>query len=233
MRRTTEGESRSPASDADRRHRVGGRASRSGVGASGTVVRGTRDAARTRAAILDCAERLFAEKGYRSTSLQEIGEVAGFSRGAPGYFFGPKRKLYAAVVERILSRAEEFFPEGEAAQVGEGALAEVVSRYMDFLVAEPTFVRLMHVEGLDVSGAAGTRALEIARTQLERIGMPAEQSTNLALSIVALCCFPLAHSDTVARALGVDMRSPEAIEAHKRYVTELLSRQAEQQPPQG
>ena len=137
----------------------------------GAVARPGRDAARTRVAILDCAERLFAEKGYPATSLQEIGQVAGFSRGAPGYFFGAKRQLYAAVVERIIRRAEEFFPEGDAPRAGEEALAEVVSRYMDFLVSEPTFVRLMHAEGLDVPNAAGTRALEIARTQLERAGV--------------------------------------------------------------
>ena len=35
-------------------------------------------------------ERLFAEKGYESTSLKEIAEVAGFSRNTPAHFFGSK-----------------------------------------------------------------------------------------------------------------------------------------------
>ena len=50
-----------------------------------------RNATRSRAAILDAAERLFAERGYDATSLTEVGAAAGVSRGTPGYFFGSIR----------------------------------------------------------------------------------------------------------------------------------------------
>src|SRR3712207_8964122 len=52
-----------------------------------------RSAERSRAAILDAAETLFAERGYDAVSLQEIGVAAALSRGAPNYFFGSKQDL--------------------------------------------------------------------------------------------------------------------------------------------
>jgi len=66
-----------------------------------------RDAERSRAAILDAAERLFAERGL-DASLGEIGAAAGLSRGTPSYFFGSKERLYAAVVERVFADRERI-----------------------------------------------------------------------------------------------------------------------------
>jgi AcrR family transcriptional regulator len=66
-----------------------------------------RDAERSRAAILDAAERLFAERGL-DASLGEIGAAAGLSRGTPSYFFGSKEQLYAAVIERVFADRERI-----------------------------------------------------------------------------------------------------------------------------
>jgi AcrR family transcriptional regulator len=63
-----------------------------------------RNAPKTRIAILDAAEQLFAAKGYDATSLHEVGKAAGVSRGTPGYFFGSKAALYQAVLDRCFGR---------------------------------------------------------------------------------------------------------------------------------
>lgn len=57
----------------------------------------TRDAEHTKKAVLDAAERLFAQKGFAMTILKDIGEVAGVSRGTPSYFFDSNEGLYLAV----------------------------------------------------------------------------------------------------------------------------------------
>ncbi|MBD0738528.1 TetR/AcrR family transcriptional regulator [Streptomyces sp. CBMA29] len=56
----------------------------------------------TRIQILDAAERLFAEHGYRGTSVRAITRLAGANLAAVGYHFGSKAELMAAVVRRVV-----------------------------------------------------------------------------------------------------------------------------------
>jgi AcrR family transcriptional regulator len=56
----------------------------------------------TRTQLLDAAERLFAERGYRGTSVRAITELAGANLAAVGYHFGSKAELLAAVARRVI-----------------------------------------------------------------------------------------------------------------------------------
>jgi AcrR family transcriptional regulator len=56
----------------------------------------------TRTKILDAAEHLFAERGYRGTSVRAITDLAGANLAAVGYHFGSKAELLAAVVRRVV-----------------------------------------------------------------------------------------------------------------------------------
>jgi AcrR family transcriptional regulator len=97
-----------------------------------------RNPARSRAAILDAAENLFASKGFAATSLSEVGTAAGVSRGTPGYFFGSKADLYQAVLDRAFAEVREAVRAGRARalasnQTADAILAGAVSDYFDFL----------------------------------------------------------------------------------------------------
>jgi AcrR family transcriptional regulator len=61
-------------------------------------------------ALLDAALRLFAAKGIDQTSLAEIGDEAGYSRGLVNHHFGSK----AALVERLAGRLQNEFTSGAA-----------------------------------------------------------------------------------------------------------------------
>jgi AcrR family transcriptional regulator len=56
----------------------------------------------TRTQILDAAERLFAERGFRGTSVRAITDLAGANLAAVGYHFGSKAELVAAVARRVI-----------------------------------------------------------------------------------------------------------------------------------
>jgi len=56
----------------------------------------------TRTQILNAAERLFAERGFRGTSVRAITDLAGANLAAVGYHFGSKAELLAAVVRRVI-----------------------------------------------------------------------------------------------------------------------------------
>jgi len=56
----------------------------------------------TRTQLLDAAEHLFGERGFRGTSVRAITDLAGANLAAVGYHFGSKSALLAAVVRRVL-----------------------------------------------------------------------------------------------------------------------------------
>ena len=54
----------------------------------------------TRERVLDAAESLFAESGFRGASVRDICNLAGVNPGAVSYHFGGKRQLYRSVLRR-------------------------------------------------------------------------------------------------------------------------------------
>lgn len=202
------------------------------VTVTGTI---ERNAGRSRAAILDAAERLFAEKGYDATSLTEVGALAGVSRGTPGYFFGSKADLYQAVLDRCFAEVREAVRAGRAralasSQSPDVILAGAVSDYFDFLAARPNFVRLIEREALSGVGlpdevsrlSAGQEALAAISAELGLDDSPSGEASQLLLSIIALCWFHLIHARTVAPAVGVVLESTEDLERRRRHVVELV-----------
>ena len=197
-----------------------------------------RNPTRTREAILDAAERLFAEKGFGGTSLNEIGLAAGVSRGTPGYFFGAKAELYRAVLERCLEQVRAAVRSGRERAIAsneppEVVLAGAVGEYFDFITARPNFVRLMEWEAL--SGGHQLRDvpphLTAAREAVAAIGVElgldpagpgAGEAAQLLLSVIGLCWFPLVHSGTLLGALGIDPSATEFRDARKRHVIDLV-----------
>ncbi|MBA2848738.1 helix-turn-helix transcriptional regulator [Thermosulfuriphilus ammonigenes] len=62
----------------------------------------------TRERLLEAAERLFGERGYREVSVREITRVAGCNVAAVNYHFGCKRDLYLEVFRsRWLPRTQK------------------------------------------------------------------------------------------------------------------------------
>jgi AcrR family transcriptional regulator len=56
--------------------------------------------------ILDAALKVFAERGYRNTRLEDIGEAAGVTKGAIYHYFANKEELLLRAIEH---RREEAF----------------------------------------------------------------------------------------------------------------------------
>ena len=195
-----------------------------------------RNAERTRDAILDAAERLFAERGFGATTLSDVGAAAGVSRGTPGYFFGSKAAMYATVLERLFAEVRSAVRTGRARAEAshEGAdviLAGAVGDYFDFLVGRPSLVRLIEREALG-DGAprraarsrldVGHEALAAIAAEVGLDAAPSGEAAQLLLSIIALCWFPLVHASTIADAVQVDLATREALEHRKRHVIELV-----------
>jgi AcrR family transcriptional regulator len=82
--------------------------------------------------ILRVASRVFAEKGYRATSLQEIADEVGVTRPSFYYHFKSKQEILAAIVDAAFERAEAAVD--EATEIGGSAIAQIrdfVRRYVE------------------------------------------------------------------------------------------------------
>ncbi|GKW10483.1 TetR/AcrR family transcriptional regulator [Pectobacterium sp. IFB5596] len=72
------------------------------------MVRRTRaDMEETRATLLATARKVFSERGYADTSMDDLTAQASLTRGALYHHFGDKKGLLAAVVEQIDAEMDE------------------------------------------------------------------------------------------------------------------------------
>ncbi len=75
------------------------------------------DGLATRALLLDAAERVFHRRGVSRTTLQEIAQDAGLTRGAIYWHFENKAELFMAMMDRValpmMARMSEISPDDE------------------------------------------------------------------------------------------------------------------------
>jgi AcrR family transcriptional regulator len=202
----------------------------------------TRDAERTRAAVLDAAERIFADAGYEGASIADIAERADVSRGTPGYFFGSKEQLYIAVLERLYRDRDAalrpvFAPleRWAASQEPDETLGRVLGRcvdgYLTFLLERPTYIRIMEREAL--SGAARLRRVDAESTVMEdafralrrRAGahnLKRFDPTEIIMLLTALAFFPIAHEATLLRRQGLTVADRRFVARRRRHIVDLL-----------
>src|SRR5690349_3209183 len=92
-------------------------------------------AAATRRRIADAARRLFAERGYSTTSLAEVAREAGVAARTVYTVFGTKREILSAICEawledaRARERAQEVLALEDAAERLHGAGAWLAALY--------------------------------------------------------------------------------------------------------
>jgi AcrR family transcriptional regulator len=188
----------------------------------------TRDAERTKEAILIAAEDCFARLGFHGTSLQQIGEAAGVARSTPAYFFGSKDALYDAVLTRTVARAQEAMARAYAAEDSSAADAveSYVGAFLDFLGHDQNFVRLIQREALEDGSRVAdffSRSVEEALAALAPAAKKAGISPQrLVLDLAALCWYPFAHEHTILPALGMKVRDPGFLDDQKRHLGDLV-----------
>ncbi len=105
--------------------------------------RSQEEAARTRARILDRAERLFAGRGYRAVSLREIADASGVRPFTIQHHFGSKVVLYQAALTRWDDEVRALLARAVAGQTNLGdAIENVVESLFDFFLAHRNWVAI-------------------------------------------------------------------------------------------
>lgn len=207
----------------------------------------------TRLRLLQAAGEVFAEHGFRRSTVREICSRAGANIAAVNYHFGDKQKLYASVLQHWLGEALRKYPpdgglppDAPADQklhafvrsalfrmLGEGTPAWH-GRLMAREMSEPT-------AAFDLIIAEGARPMSQRLNGIirELVGAAVPQQTvhYCAMSVAGQCCF-YRHAHEMIRRLYPEMKNtPEQIEALADHVTRF-SRSAlraicSAQPPAG
>ncbi|HET7793194.1 MAG TPA: TetR family transcriptional regulator [Rhizobacter sp.] len=121
------------------------------------MVRRTKEEAQaTRRLILDTAEVVFHERGVSRSSLNDIAQAAGLTRGAIYWHFKDKADLFNAMMERVILPLEET-----ALRSGDPALEDPLA-YM-----RENFTRALQ---LTVNDPQVRRVFEIATHKVEYVG---------------------------------------------------------------
>ena len=110
-----------------------------------TIERREREKLQKKNHIIDAAERLFFEKGYNDTSMDEIAEEAEFSKGALYLYFKDKEDLYLAINYRGLHILKDLFE--KALQEGHNGIDKVNrigEAYKSFSSDYPNYYSAMH-----------------------------------------------------------------------------------------
>ncbi|RRR95801.1 TetR/AcrR family transcriptional regulator [Glycomyces terrestris] len=100
--------------------------------------------------VLRAALALFAEQGYANTSVQQIVQAAGVTKGAMYHYFTSKDDLLFAIYERMLSLQKRRLDEitaagGETEAVLRAVCEDVVVTSIDFLPEGTVFFRSQHM----------------------------------------------------------------------------------------
>ena len=141
--------------------------------AAGT--RGDRRKARTAAAILAAAERLFLGRGCCATTMEDLSAEADVAIGSIYAHFGSKEGVYSALVERALELDERYVQEGDEA-LGTAPLARLIGRaegYLRFAREHPSYFRLFRFPPADrpseEKAPVTSRVTERIRLETERM----------------------------------------------------------------
>src|SRR5262245_34922052 len=110
-------------------------------GASRKALRsGQRDAAETRAAILEAALREFAEEGIAGARMEAMAAAAGVNKALLHYYFGDKERLYGAALEHVFATLSERMREVlESELPPREKIMAYAAAHFDFIAASPTY----------------------------------------------------------------------------------------------
>ncbi len=131
---------------------------------------------RTRARILEAAQRVFASKGYHRALMDDVAQEAGLSKGALYFHFPSKEELFLSLVEDAAEQlAQRVLEAIEGARGGEAKVRAALHAAIEAFSEKEALTRLLLVEwvslGPDFQAKrfALQRALaDLIREQLDR-----------------------------------------------------------------
>jgi TetR/AcrR family transcriptional regulator len=208
-----------------------------GAARAGAKVVDLRKPVDTRDRVLQVAQALFAERGYRGTSLRDIAKRIGIKAPSLLHHFPSKQQLYIAVLDRMFQSIEDAANAiAWAKENRQERMRQAIADAIDFMVARPDFVRLLWMEMADESGV-GRQVLKrrlpplfstavnfIFRGQREGEFRPEVDPNHFMWSLNSITIGFFTTAAMLKRLWGVNLLESAVIERRKHEVIDMVSR---------
>ena len=204
-----------------------------------------RDAARTRAEILDVATSEFAAHGYHGARVDEIAALTRTTKRMIYYHFGGKKQLYIAVLERAYVRIRSAEREVRLDDLDPlTALRRIAEVTFDHHEAHPDFIRLVSIENIhnaehvkelvalvDLSGPVISLLDDILeRGRAEGQFRTDVDAIDVHMMISAFCFFRVANRHTFGAIFGRDLVDPARHDHYRAMCGEMIVRYLADRP---
>ncbi|MGE0667990.1 MAG: TetR/AcrR family transcriptional regulator [Sphingomonadales bacterium] len=93
----------------------------------------------------DAAMTLIGRHGTHNTTLKEVGELAGYSRGLASYRFGSKEALFGNLVTFFNHKWVEELDRFVGGRTGLAAFIAALDAVEDFLLEQPDYMKAMYI----------------------------------------------------------------------------------------
>ncbi|GAA3974790.1 TetR/AcrR family transcriptional regulator [Actinomadura viridis] len=196
-----------------------------------------RDAERTRAEILDIAQREFARHGYAGARVDDMAALMRTTKRMIYYYFGNKEKLYISVLEKAYTEvrtAEATIDVQHLAPVE--AIRTLAELTFDHHDAHQDFIKLVSIE--NIHQAEHLRRSEV----LVNLGTPVAglisqildagrargdfvteaDAVDVHMMISSFCFFRIANQHTFGALFGRDLTAPEHRDRHREMLGEMI-----------
>ncbi|QGF22951.1 TetR/AcrR family transcriptional regulator [Raineyella fluvialis] len=198
----------------------------------------SRDAARTRAEILQVATAEFSRSGLSGARVDEIAALTRTTKRMIYYYFGGKDGLYAAVLEEAytgIRRAEQKLDLAPLTPVE--AMRTIIEFDFDYHVTHPEFGRLVAIENIHHAEHLRTseRQIPINTPVIDLLdGVLARghddgsfcrqgvTAIDVHLMVMSWAIFQVTNRPTVEASFGYDMGSPEHRAKNRRMAVDVI-----------
>ncbi|MBO2448594.1 TetR family transcriptional regulator [Actinomadura barringtoniae] len=196
-----------------------------------------RDADRTRAEILDVAQREFARHGFAGARVDDMAALMRTTKRMIYYYFGGKEQLYVAVLEKAYREVRELESTIDVQHLAPvDAIRTLAELTFDHHEAHPDFIKLVSIENIHQAehlrtsqalvnlGAPVTdlicQILEAGRASGDFVAEA--DAVDVHMMISSFCFFRIANQHTFGALFGRDMTAPEHRDRYRRMVGEMV-----------
>lgn len=196
-----------------------------------------RDAARTRAELLQVATEVFSEHGYSGARIDEIAERTRTTKRMIYYYFGGKEQLYVAALEAAYREIREAEQELDVAHLAPlDALRAIAELTFDHHHRHQAFVRLVAVENIHhgefIRKIDSLRSLSnpvvslledvLARGRADGTIRADVDAIDVHMTISSFCVFQVANNATFGHLFARDMSSVAVRERHRGILGDMV-----------